>query len=239
MIEFKHVSKEYALDGYKSDSLKDVFSFRKKVKSGNRYRAVDDVSFLAAEGAALGILGRNGAGKSTLLKLLTRIILPDQGKISVQGSISCLLEVGAGFHHDLSGFENIYLSGAILGMNRHEVNRKIGQIIDYSEIGNFIYEPVKHYSSGMYLRLAFSIGIHLDSDILVIDEALAVGDSLFQKKCIDTIKEIKQKGRTIVFVSHDIHQITQICDTAIVMNQGKMIFNGSATDAVAIYENLS
>ena len=239
MIKFESVSKSYVSDKNRNDSLKDLFSFSRKREADiihKDFLAVDDVSFSVQKGSSIGILGRNGAGKSTILKLLTRIILPSQGRVIVNGNISCLLEVGAGFHQDLSGYENILLSGAILGMKRREILEKIEKIIEFSEINDFIFSPVKHYSSGMYLRLAFSVGVHLDSDILVIDEALAVGDALFQDKCLKKIKEIKNEGRTIVFVSHDAEQVRTVCDQCIVMSKGKVLYIGETDQAIEQYK---
>ena len=239
MIRFESVSKSYISDKKRNDSFKDLFSFSKDRGANvtdSTFLAVDDVSFAVEKGSSIGILGRNGAGKSTILKLLTRIILPSQGRVVVNGNISCLLEVGAGFHQDLSGYENILLSGAILGMKRKEILNKIEKIIDFSEINDFISSPVKHYSSGMYLRLAFSVGVHLDSDILVIDEALAVGDSLFQDKCLKKIKEIKKEGKTIVFVSHDAEQVRAVCDQCIVMAKGKILYIGKTDKAIKEYK---
>lgn len=239
MIRFESVSKSYVSDKKRNDSLKDLFSFSRKREADiihKDFLAVDDVSFSVQKGSSIGILGRNGAGKSTILKLLTRIILPSQGRVIVNGNISCLLEVGAGFHQDLSGYENILLSGAILGMKRREILEKIEKIIDFSEINDFILSPVKHYSSGMYLRLAFSVGVHLDSDILVIDEALAVGDALFQDKCLKKIEEIKKEGRTIVFVSHDAEQVRTVCDQCIVMSKGKVLYIGETDQAIEQYK---
>ncbi|CNJ03929.1 ABC transporter ATP-binding protein [Yersinia intermedia] len=239
MIRFESVSKSYISDKKRNDSFKDIFSFSKNRGANvtdSTFLAVDDVSFSVEKGSSIGILGRNGAGKSTILKLLTRIILPSQGRVVVNGNISCLLEVGAGFHQDLSGYENILLSGAILGMKRKEIINKIEEIIDFSEINDFISSPVKHYSSGMYLRLAFSIGVHLDSDILVIDEALAVGDSLFQDKCLKKIKGIKKEGKTIVFVSHDAEQVRAVCDQCIVMAKGKVLYIGKTDKAIKEYK---
>lgn len=239
MIKFESVSKSYISDKKRHDSLKDLFSFSRKRETDiihKDFLAVDDVNFSVQKGSSIGILGRNGAGKSTILKLLTRIILPSQGRVIVNGNISCLLEVGAGFHQDLSGYENILLSGAILGMKRREILEKIEKIIEFSEINDFILSPVKHYSSGMYLRLAFSVGVHLDSDILVIDEALAVGDALFQDKCLKKIKEIKNEGRTIVFVSHDAEQVRTVCDQCIVMSKGKVLYIGETDQAIEQYK---
>lgn len=239
MITFESVTREFNVGNYQQSTLKELFSFSKKPpQSGKIYRAVNDVSFSITSGQAVGVLGRNGAGKSTLLKLLTRIIAPSSGKITVEGSISCLLEVGAGFHHELSGYENIFLSGSILGMSRKEIEAKIESIIEFAEVREFIYEPVKYYSSGMYVRLAFSIGVHLDSDILVIDEALAVGDANFQEKCLNKINEVKESGKTIFFVSHNVHQVENICDACLVMEKGKLIYQGETSQAVEIYNQL-
>lgn len=239
MITFKSVSRVFSIGNHQRRSLKEMFSFRRTAPVQNKiYRAVDNVSFSIAPGQAVGVLGRNGAGKSTLLKLLTRIIAPTSGEITVDGTISCLLEVGAGFHHELSGYENIFLSGSILGMSRKEIETKIEKIIDFAEVRDFIFEPVKYYSSGMYVRLAFSIGVHLDSDILVIDEALAVGDANFQAKCLDRINKVKASGKTIFFVSHNVKQVEDICDVCIVMEKGKLIYQGDTQPAVEIYNEL-
>lgn len=241
MIQFDSVSKYYEINHKRSRSLKEIFSFSSESKlrpQTETFLAVNDVSFKVDAGHSVGVLGRNGAGKSTLLKLLTRIISPTVGSIKVDGSISCLLEVGAGFHHELSGYENIFLSGSILGMSRTQIREKIDSIIEFSEVEAFIDEPVKYYSSGMYVRLAFSIGVHLDSDILVIDEALAVGDTRFQKKCLTKINNIKEQGKTIFFVSHSLEQVKSVCDSCIVMDKGRLIFHGPTDQAEEIYNNL-
>lgn len=236
MIRFNDVTKAYSSGGNKADSLRDVFSFkRNQTSKDDTFIALNNVSFHIEQGQAYGIMGRNGAGKSTLLKLMTRIILPTSGLITLKGTFSSLLEVGAGFHQDLSGWENIFLSGAILGMNRKEVKSKIEEIIDFSEVREFIQQPVKYYSSGMYLRLAFSIGVHLRSDVLVIDEAISVGDARFQKKCVDKINEIKKQGKTIAFVSHDAGQVASICDKAMVLEHGNLVFDGLTDEAIEFY----
>lgn len=238
MIKFDGVSKIYNAHR-RHDSLRDLFSFKsnKKINS-EEFTAVDNVSFHIEEGSSVGLMGTNGAGKSTILKLMTRIILPTTGQIQINGTFSSLLEVGAGFHQDLSGYENVYLSGAILGMSRKQVRQRFDEIIAFSEIDEFISVPVKYYSSGMYLRLAFSIGVSLNSDILVIDEAISVGDANFQNKCIEKIKEIKKNGKTIVFVSHDKHQVESICDKVIVLEHGKKRFDGDITDGLKFYDSL-
>lgn len=238
MIKFNGVSKIYNAHR-RHDSLRDLFSFNtNKDAKSDEFVAVDDVSFHIEEGSSVGLMGTNGAGKSTILKLMTRIILPTKGQIQINGKFSSLLEVGAGFHQDLSGYENVYLSGAILGMSRKQVKQKFDEIIAFSEIDDFIGVPVKYYSSGMYLRLAFSIGVSLSSDILVIDEAISVGDASFQNKCIDKIKEIKRNGKTIVFVSHDKHQVESICDKVIVLEHGKKRFDGNVTEGLQYYDSL-
>ncbi|MGL9773850.1 MAG: ABC transporter ATP-binding protein [Sodalis sp. (in: enterobacteria)] len=239
MIEFSNVSKKYRTRKRRAGSIKDIFSFGRLARAGHSqistFTAVNNVSFHINESDSVGILGRNGAGKSTILKLMTKIILPTSGFIRINGTFSTLLEVGAGFHHDLSGYENIFLSGAILGMNRKTVKQSLDEIIAFSEIGDFIDSPVKHYSSGMFLRLAFSIGVHLKSDILVIDEAISVGDSNFQNKCLHKINEIKKNKKTVVFVSHDLNQVSAICNKAILIEQGNVIFDGDVDDAIKIY----
>ena len=238
MIKFESVSKIYNAHR-RSDSLRDLFSFNSnKDANSDEFVAVNDVSFHIEEGSSVGLMGTNGAGKSTILKLMTRIVLPTTGQIQINGKFSSLLEVGAGFHQDLSGYENVYLSGAILGMSRKQVKQKFDEIIAFSEIDEFIGVPVKYYSSGMYLRLAFSIGVSLSSDILVIDEAIYVGDARFQNKCIEKIKEIKRNGKTIVFVSHDKHQVESICDKVIVLEHGKKRFDGDITDGLKFYDSL-
>lgn len=238
MIKFEGVSKIYNAHR-RNDSLRDLFSFKSnKDTNSDEFVAVNDVSFHIEEGSSVGLMGSNGAGKSTILKLMTRIVLPTTGQIQINGKFSSLLEVGAGFHQDLSGYENVYLSGAILGMSRKQVKQKFDEIIAFSEIDEFIGVPVKYYSSGMYLRLAFSIGVSLSSDILVIDEAISVGDASFQNKCIEKIKEIKRNGKTIVFVSHDKHQVESICDKVIVLEHGKKRFDGDITDGLKFYDSL-
>lgn len=238
MILFDNVTKTYKAGGKKADSLRDLFSFKRAASLKNKtdeFIALNNINFKIEQGQSYGIMGRNGAGKSTLLKLMTRIILPTSGVITLKGTFSSLLEVGAGFHQDLSGWENIFLSGAILGMNRQEVKSKVDEIIDFSEVSEFIDQPVKYYSSGMYLRLAFSIGVHLRSDVLVIDEAISVGDANFQKKCIEKINEIKKNGKTIAFVSHDADQVSAICDKAIVLEHGTLVFDGATNKAIEFY----
>ncbi|RJP53257.1 MAG: ABC transporter ATP-binding protein [Anaerolineaceae bacterium] len=197
--------------------------------------ALDDVSFDLEEGKVLGIVGRNGAGKSTLLKILSRVTEPTKGTVMVRGRVGSLLEVGTGFHPELTGRENIYMNGAILGMKRAEIDSKFDEIVDFSEVSQFIDTPVKRYSSGMYLRLAFAVAAHLEPEILVVDEVLAVGDAEFQRKCLGKMGDVAQQGRTVLFVSHNMSAILRLTQEAIVLNKGKMIMRAPTQEAVDFY----
>jgi len=195
-------------------------------RDGEELWALRDVSFTVEQGEVLGIIGRNGAGKSTLLKILSRVTAPTSGKIRVKGRIASLLEVGTGFHPELTGRENIYLNGAILGMKRNEITRKFDEIVDFSEVEKFIDTPVKRYSSGLYVRLAFAVAAHLDPEILVVDEVLAVGDAEFQKKCLGKMSDVAHEGRTVVFVSHNMGAIQSLCNKAHLFSYGQLVFSG-------------
>jgi len=197
--------------------------------------ALDDISFNLEEGRVLGIVGRNGAGKSTLLKILSRVTEPTKGTVAVRGRVGSLLEVGTGFHPELTGRDNIYMNGAILGMKRHEIQSKFEEIVDFSEVGQFIDTPVKRFSSGMYLRLAFAVAAHLEPDILVVDEVLAVGDAEFQRKCLGKMGDVAQQGRTVLFVSHNMSAILRLTQEAIVLHRGRLTMRGSAQEAVDFY----
>ena len=197
--------------------------------------ALDDVSFDVEEGAVLGIVGRNGAGKSTLLKVLSRVTEPTKGTVTVRGRVGSLLEVGTGFHPELTGRENIYMNGAVLGMKRAEIDRKFDEIVAFSEVEQFIETPVKRYSSGMYLRLAFAVAAHLEPEILVVDEVLAVGDAEFQKKCLGKMGDVAQQGRTVLFVSHNMSSILRLTQEAIVMKKGRLIKRAPTQEAVDFY----
>lgn len=198
--------------------------------------ALKDVSFEVAEGAVVGIIGRNGAGKSTLLKILSRITEPTEGCVRLKGRVASLLEVGTGFHQELTGRENIYLNGAILGMSRAEIKRKFDEIVAFSEIERFLDTPVKRYSSGMYVRLAFAVAAHLEPEILIVDEVLAVGDSTFQEKCLGKMENIaKGSGRTVLFVSHNLGAVRRLCSHGIVLKNGTAVWNGSIDGALASY----
>ncbi|MBB2685508.1 UNVERIFIED_ORG: lipopolysaccharide transport system ATP-binding protein [Rhizobium etli] len=202
---------------------------------GDIFYALDDVSFEVGHGEIVGIIGRNGAGKSTLLKVMSRITMPNSGFIGIRGRIASLLEVGTGFHPELTGRENVYLNGAILGMSRAEVRSKFEEIVEFAEIGEFIDTPVKRYSSGMYVRLAFSVAAHLEPEILLVDEVLAVGDVNFQNKCMGRMQEVTKAGRTIIFVSHNMTAISSICPKSILMADGKVAAMGDTADVIKAY----
>ena len=197
--------------------------------------ALKDVSFEIKQGDRVGIIGRNGAGKSTLLKILSRITEPTKGRIQINGRVASLLEVGTGFHPELTGRENIFLNGAILGMSRKEIQRKFDEIVDFAEVEKFLDTPVKRYSSGMYVRLAFAVAAHLEPEILIVDEVLAVGDAQFQKKCLGKMEDVASQGRTVLFVSHNMAALLNLCNRAILLNQGEMISQGQADSIVKQY----
>lgn len=204
---------------------------------GETLWALNDINFHVERGEALGIIGRNGAGKSTLLKILSRVTAPTSGVVKIKGHIASLLEVGTGFHPELTGRENIYLNGALLGMSRSEIRRKFDEIVNFSGVEKFIDTPVKRYSSGMYVRLAFAVAAHLDPDILIIDEVLAVGDIEFQKKCLGKMDEVANSGRTILFVSHSMPMISSLCNRCILLQDGKLVVAGPTSEVVMKYES--
>ena len=227
------------------DSLKAPIRFAKSLagnsnngssaKNNNFIWALNDVSFDLEEGKVLGIVGRNGAGKSTLLKVLSRVTEPTKGTVSVRGRVGSLLEVGTGFHPELTGRENIYMNGAILGMKRAEIEKKFDEMVEFSEVSQFIDTPVKRYSSGMYLRLAFAVAAHLEPEILVVDEVLAVGDAEFQRKCLGKMNDVAQQGRTVLFVSHNMSAILRLTQEAIVLKKGQLIKRAPTPEAVDYY----
>lgn len=202
---------------------------------GEFFNALSDVSFTVRQGEILGIVGSNGAGKSTLLKIISRITAPNSGYIGIRGRMASLLEVGTGFHPELTGRENIFLNGAILGMRRSEIRRKLEQIVEFAEVGEFLDTPVKRYSSGMYVRLAFSVAAHLDSDILLVDEVLAVGDTAFQRKCLGKMENVATSGRTILFVSHNMTAIENLCTKALVLDKGTVGYSGDVEEGLHRY----
>ena len=199
------------------------------------FTALKGVSFEVAHGEVLGVIGRNGAGKSTLLKVLSRITEPTEGRVTINGRVASLLEVGTGFHPELTGRENIYLNGAILGMTRAETRAKFDEIVDFAGVERFLDTPVKRYSSGMYVRLAFAVAAHLEPEILIVDEVLAVGDAQFQKKCLGKMTEVAGQGRTVLFVSHNLQAVERLCTRAIVLNMGEMVFSGGVSEACRFY----
>lgn len=222
VIDFRNVKKRFRLGGGRNRSVFEMLTRRAKPSAENTLWAVNDVSFRVKPGESIGLIGHNGSGKSTLLKLVTQILQPTSGDIFVNGRISPLLELGAGFHADLTGRENIYLNGSVLGLSNPEIDARIDEIIAFSELEQFIDIPVKHYSSGMYMRLGFSVAVHCDPEILLVDEILAVGDRAFQKKCLTRINLLKQQGVTIMMVSHNLPVLLKLCDTIIWMDKGHM-----------------
>ena len=239
-LRLDHISKRYLIRQAHVDAAPEGFvaRLRQRFAPAHVFWALRDVSFEVAPGEALGIIGPNGAGKSTLLKLLAGITAPTAGEISISGNLSALLEVGSGFHPELTGIENIYLSGSILGMQRKEITAKLDGIIDFAGVRQFIDIPVKRFSSGMVVRLGFSVAAHLEPDILLLDEVLAVGDAAFQKKCIDRVLELKRRS-TVVFISHDLAAVQQLCDRVIVMNQGEIVYDGETAGAMTAYNALA
>ena len=205
----------------------------------DEFWALRDVSFEVARGETLGVIGNNGAGKSTLLKLLSGVTAPTAGQIVINGRLSALIEVGSGFHPELTGRENVFLSGSILGMRRREIADKLERIVEFAGVRDFIDTPVKRYSSGMYLRLGFSIAAHLEPDILLLDEVLAVGDAEFQAKCMERVKQLHSHGRTIVFISHDLFAVERLCSRVVLMQRGQIVANGPARDVVALYQEMN
>jgi lipopolysaccharide transport system ATP-binding protein len=204
----------------------------------NEFWAVDDVSFELKRGDVLGLIGKNGSGKSTMLKMLNGIYMPDKGKIEINGKVGALIEVGAGFHPLLTGRENIYINGSILGMSKKEIDEKFDAIVEFADIGDFIDSPVRTYSSGMYVRLGFSVAVHSEPEILLVDEVLAVGDLGFQAKCLNKIGEMKGKGTSIILVSHQMNTISNFADRAILLHNSKMIYNGDISEAIQLYKNI-
>ncbi len=252
MLKIENVSKQYRLGQIGGTTLREELQrWRARMRHeedptrkigerdctyGDTFLALDGVSFDVKRGERVGLIGRNGAGKSTLLKLISRITAPTEGDIWIDGRVASMLEVGTGFNGELTGRENIYMNGAILGMKRKEIDAKIEDIIEFSECRQFIDTPVKRYSSGMYVKLAFSVAAHLDAELMIMDEVLAVGDMKFQKKCLDKMNAVsREEGRTILYVSHNMNTIRQLCERCIVLDEGKLIFDGDVEEAVSIY----
>jgi ABC-type polysaccharide/polyol phosphate transport system ATPase subunit len=239
-VNFDNVSKRYRIPRAEEGSTSRS-PLRRKIESlwhrPQEFYALREVTFEVRRGEALGIIGRNGAGKSTVLKLLSNITLPTSGEITISGRLSALIEVGSGFHPELTGRENVFLNGSILGMRRSEIGRKLNDIIEFAGVRQFIDTPVKHYSSGMYVRLGFSIAAHLEPNILLLDEVLTVGDASFQDKCIKRILELKRSGTTIVFISHDLSAVERLCDRTLLLDGGRLVANGLSHEVVARYRH--
>jgi len=247
-IRVDGLGKRYRIGGpqARTDTLRDLITSAaqaplrllrggKLVESKKEFWALQDVSFEVEQGEVLGIIGRNGAGKSTLLKILARVTYPTVGRASINGRVGSLLEVGTGFHPELTGWENIYLNGAVLGMKKAEIKRKFDDIVGFAEIEPFLDTPVKRYSSGMYMRLAFSIAAHLEPEILIVDEVLAVGDAAFQRKCLGKMENVAREGRTVLFVSHNMPAILSLCGRAILLDMGRLVNQGSPASIVQHY----
>ncbi len=254
MVKVEHVSKEYKLGTIGGGTLKGEIQSRiarlmkkedpnlkigeKSHDKNERFQALDDVSFSIKKSERIGIIGHNGAGKSTILKLICRVTAPTKGNIYLNGRITSMLEVGTGFHNELTGKENIYLNGTILGMSKAEIDEKYNEIVEFSEVGKFIDTPVKRYSSGMKVKLGFAVASHLNSEIMIMDEVLAVGDMAFQRKCLDRMKKVAEdEGRTILYVSHNMQTIRTLCNRCIVLDHGKVLFDGDVEKAISIYMN--
>ena len=253
IIEIDGIGKRYRIRGQRGRSnylslrdeiarpFKRLMTKDRKTKDQGRnvdFWALKDVSFSVNEGEAVGIIGRNGAGKSTLLKILSQITPPTEGRITMDGRVASLLEVGTGFHPELTGRENVYLNGAILGMSRSEVKSKFDEIVAFAEVEKFLDTPVKRYSSGMYVRLAFAVAAHLEPEILLVDEVLAVGDTEFQKKCLGKMEDVAKGGRTVLFVSHNMGAIQMLCPRAVLLDRGGLMLDGSASDVTKAYQGI-
>jgi lipopolysaccharide transport system ATP-binding protein len=244
VIEVDRLTKEYVLGGSTS-AIREYVTLRDTIarwltsplgsRVSRRFKALDAVSFSVTEGETIGIIGRNGAGKSTVLKVLSRITEPTSGTVTIRGRVASLLEVGTGFHPELTGRENIYLNGSLLGMRRAEIVAKFDEIVAFSEVEKFLDTPIKRYSSGMYVRLAFAVAAHLEPEILIVDEVLAVGDVAFQKKCLGKMEDIGHSGRTVLFVSHNMAAITRLCPRVVMLRTGQVVFDGVALEGVKQY----
>lgn len=242
-IKIENVSKSYRLGGSKApdnfrEALANLFKGNQNKENERDFFALKDVNISLEQGKVLGLIGSNGAGKSTLLKIVSGITKPTSGSVSFKGRVGTLLEVGTGFHPELTGRENIFLNGAILGMKRHEISRKFDEIVDFAGIEKFLDTPVKRYSSGMYVRLAFSVAAHLEPEILIVDEVLAVGDAEFQRKCLNKMKDISETSRTVIFVSHNQAAVESLCDTCALLQHGELKYFGSTATALNLYREM-
>ena len=234
-IQVKHLDKMYKLYNKPSDRLRETLGFKVPVRE---HYALRDVNFQVERGETVGIIGTNGSGKSTILKIITGVLNPTAGEVKGDGRISALLELGAGFNMEYTGIENVYLNGTMMGFSKEEVDARLQDILDFADIGDFVYQPVKSYSSGMFVRLAFAVAINIDPEILIVDEALSVGDVFFQAKCYRKFEEFKKMGKTILFVSHDLSSISRYCDRVILLNKGVKLEEGSPKQMVDMYKQL-
>lgn len=237
VIQVQHLSKMYKLYDKPSDRLKEALGLSRKKRYREHY-ALNDVNFDIEEGECVGIIGVNGSGKSTILKIITGVLNPTEGEVKVNGRISALLELGAGFNMEYSGLENVYLNGTMIGFSKEEIDARLDDILAFADIGDYIHQPVKMYSSGMFVRLAFAVAINIDPEILIVDEALSVGDVFFQAKCYHKFEEFKAQGKTILFVSHDLSSISKYCDRVILLHKGQMLDQGTPKAMVDMYKQL-
>ncbi len=235
-ISVNNITKIYKLYDKPQDRMKDAFGIGKG--SYKVHRALDNVSMNIYTGETVGIIGTNGSGKSTILKIITGVLNPTEGDVAINGRISALLELGAGFNQEYNGIENIYLNGTMMGFSEKEIDERLPQILEFADIGDYVYQPVKTYSSGMFVRLAFAVAINIDPEILIVDEALSVGDVFFQAKCYHKFEEFKEMGKTIVFVSHDLSSISKYCDRVFLLNQGKLLGEGEPKEMIDAYKRV-
>ena len=236
-IEVKDLTKVYRLYDKPMDRLKDSLGLTRK-KKYREHLALNKVNLTVHKGETVGIIGTNGSGKSTILKIITGVLSPTEGEVNVDGHISALLELGAGFNMEYNGIDNIYLNGMMIGFSEEEITKRLDAILEFADIGDYVYQPVKTYSSGMFVRLAFAVAINIDPEILIVDEALSVGDVFFQAKCYHKFEEFKQQGKTILFVSHDLSSISKYCDRAVLLNQGVMLGEGTPKKMIDIYKQV-
>ena len=236
-IQVSHLTKQYKLYNHNRDRVADALGFGKKAHY-TEHLALNDVSMTIRKGETVGIIGTNGSGKSTILKIITGVLTPTSGEVQVNGRISALLELGAGFNMEYNGIENIYLNGTMIGFSEDEIKAKLDDILAFADIGDYVYQPVKMYSSGMFMRLAFAVAINIDPEILIVDEALAVGDVFFQAKCFHKFDEFKKAGKTVLFVSHDMSSISKYCDRVVLLNQGVKLGEGKPKEMIDIYKQV-
>jgi ABC-type polysaccharide/polyol phosphate transport system ATPase subunit len=238
-IQFEDVVQRFRVIQERHDTLREAFAkIRKRRTTYHEFEAVKHVSFQISKGEVVGIIGRNGSGKSTILKLVAGVYAPTSGRVEVNGSIAPLIELGAGFHHELTGRENILLNGLLLGLSKRQVQEREAKIIEFAELGEFIDSPIKQYSSGMYMRLAFSVATEVDPDILIVDEILGVGDGGFREKCFERIRQFRNSGKTILMVSHDMGTMSSFCSRLLLIHHGKIVEHGEPSRVVARYEEL-